>query len=379
MLKWNKLLLNDEDARAFDARIEPTAEQRDYLRDCRVKIREHVREGIRRASVTVLQLDREVSPRFRLQGSWSYLTCIQRAHGSQEMDLDYGVYLPVSVFEDHKPRVAAKAYFDLVEKLLEKLCLVEGWVLDRNNDKCIRLKVADWAHIDVPLYAAPEHIFLTIQERAAVLKAEYADFNAAFDLTESFWEEMDGIHLARRNGTWKPSDPAAVTRWWRDMMEEHGPQLRRVCRYIKAWRDLWWPTGGPSSVALMIAIARDFSARPRRDDLALEAAAERLVTALQGELREPGIDGGIEDFLGGLAAEERRDAVAKARELFNRLKLARSFGAHLHADAVVEIRARLGDRIPARPDWVDNDGGADVRAAAAVIVAPPAVKATESG
>ena len=33
-------------------------------------------------------------------------------------------------------------------------------------------------HIDVPLYAAPEHIFTTIVERVAVAKAEYADFDA---------------------------------------------------------------------------------------------------------------------------------------------------------------------------------------------------------
>lgn len=379
MLKWNKLLLNDGDLEAFDERIEPSVRQRDYLDGCRIKIREHLREGIRKASVSVLGLEHAVAPRFRLQGSCAYRTCIQRAHAHQEMDLDYGVYLPVSAFEDSRPRVAAKAYFELVESLLRRLCNAEGWTLDDSKDTCVRVKVSAWAHIDVPLYASPEHIFTTILERSAGAKADYADFDFGADLTESFWVTMDEIHLAERDGTWKKSDPAKVTRWWRALVEEHGEQLRRICRYVKAWRDFWWPTGGPSSVALMIAIARNFSGRPRRDDLALEDAAAQLALALGGELRERGIDFGKEDFLGGLSAEDKRLAVERAEQLAKRLKLVRSYGPNLRADAVVDIRKQLGDRIPARPDWLEADGSADVRAAAATIVASPVVRATESG
>lgn len=378
MLKWNKLLLNDGDAVTFDERIEPTTLQRDFLDACRIKIREHVREGVRRASVETLGLDREVSPRFRLQGSWSYRTCVQRAHSTQEMDLDYGIYLPVRVFEDRSPRLAARAYFDLVERLLDSLCKAEGWKLDTSKDTCIRVKVAPWAHIDVPLYAAPEHIFHTIQERTA-LSSDHAAFREAFELSEAFWAEMEGIHLARRDGTWKPSDPAAVTRWWRDLVDEHGEQLRRICRYIKAWRDHWWPEGGPSSVALMVAIARDFGLRPRRDDLALEAAAQHLSTALLGTLHEPGIDGGEEDFLKGLDAGQKREAADRAGQLAARLNLARHLGPHLRGEVIAEVRGQLGSRIPDRPDWVEVDGGADVRAVTAAIVPPPAVAATESG
>lgn len=379
MLKWNKLLLNDGDLAAFDERIEPSARQHDYLNACRIKIREHLREGIRKASLSVLGLDNAVAPRFRMQGSCAYRTCIQRAHTHQEMDLDYGVYLPVSAFEDRRPRVAAKAYFELVESLLRRLCQTEGWTLDDSKDTCVRLKVSTWAHIDVPLYAAPEHIFTTIVERAAVAKAEYADFDVGSDLTESFWVEMDEIHLAQRDGTWKPSDPAAVTRWWRTLVDEHGPQLRRICRYVKAWRDFWWPQGGPSSVALMIAIARDFSARPRRDDLALVDAAAQMALALRGELRERGIDLGKEDFLAGLSVEEKRVAAERADQLAKRLKLVLSYGPNLRTDAVADVRQQLGDRIPNRPDWLESDTSADVRAAAATIVAAPVVKATESG
>lgn len=378
MLKWNKLLLNDGDSEAFDERIEPTSAQRAYLDSCRTKIRDCIRDGIRRASVSVLGFAREVNPRFRLQGSWSYRTCVQKAHATQEMDLDYGVYLPVRVFEDRSPRVAAKAYFELVEKLLERLCEAESWTLDRSKDTCIRVKVARWAHIDVPLYAAPENLFVTIQENTAVLKAEHAEFREALDLAEKFWEEMEDIHLAKRDGSWKPSDPAAVTRWWREQVAGQ-EQLRRVCRYLKAWRDLWWPTGGPSSVALMIALAQGYQEHCRRDDMALEVAAEHLINALLGPLHEPGIDGGQEDFLKGLSLAERKEASERARVLASRLRLARGRSIGLRNDSLVELREQLGDRIADRPDWIEVDGGADVRSTPATIVPPPAVASTESG
>ena len=46
---------------------------------------------------------------------------------------------------------------------------------------------------------------------------------------------------------------------------------------------------------------------------------------------------------------------------------------------VADVRQQLGNRIPNKPDWLESDGSADVRAAAATIVSAPVVKATESG
>ncbi len=56
-------------------------------------------------------------------------------------------------------------------------------------------------------------------------------------MPEDFWAEMEDIHLAMRNGEWKKSDPEQVSKWFNDRVTEHGDQLRRVCRYLKAWRD----------------------------------------------------------------------------------------------------------------------------------------------
>jgi hypothetical protein len=393
MLKLNKLFLNDGDTRAFNGQIEPTDAQRDYLIDCKDKIRDHLYKGITQRSVEALGTDHSVSPRFRTQGSWAYRTCIQRAHLHQEMDWDFGVYLPVSVFEDQTPRIAAKAYFELVQLLLESLCQREGWRLNHDRPSCIRVQVGPGAHIDVPLYAAPEAEFESIRERAAALaKASSSAHDAQFlresvafgELVEPAWEDLQGIHLARRDGTWKKSDPEAVARWYNDRvlaLAPFGLQMRRACRYLKAWRDLVWPEGGPSSVALMVVTAQHFEgSNSRRDDLALEQAAKHLAGSAMKPLKETAIDGGEEDFFGELDNAARRVIATRAQELAAGISFARSLAYHRRHDAVEKLRSLLGVRIPDLFDWVETEGSeADVRATPASRVPPPLIKPTQAG
>lgn len=394
MLKLHKLFLNDGDERAFNEQIEPEDAQRIYLTDCKDKIRDHLFKGITQLSVEVLGTEHSVSPRFRTQGSWSYRTCIQRAHPHQEMDWDFGVYLPVGVFEDQTPKVAANAYFSLVQSLLESLCQREGWRLNHERQSCIRVQVGSGAHIDVPLYAAPEAEFELIRERAAALAqtsssahdAQYLRESVAFgELVEPAWEDLQAIHLARRDGTWKKSDPEAVARWYNDCvlaLAPFGSQMRRVCRYLKAWRDFWWPGDeAPSSVALMIATAQHFeSTNFRRDDLALEQAAKHLAGVVMQPLKEITIDGGEEDFFANLGGAARRIAATRANELASGIAFARSLAYHRRQDAVEKLRSLLGLRIPSLLDWVEVEASeADVRTTPAARVPPPLIKPTQAG
>ena len=126
MLKLNKLFYYGNDPRSFDQVIEPTDHQRKTLQDARTLIRDHLRAKIRHATKAELQMDRMVEPRFRTQGSWRYKTCIQPAQAPQEMDWDFGVYLPVTVWtEKGPPHEMAKTYFDLVERALADRCATQ--------------------------------------------------------------------------------------------------------------------------------------------------------------------------------------------------------------------------------------------------------------
>jgi hypothetical protein len=389
MLKLNRLLFSAAEEVFIDS-IEPTKAQREVLFNAKNDVREHLRPRIREATTKVLGMDKAVTPRFRTQGSWSYKTCVQPAwHPPQEMDWDFGVYLPVSVWEDGgPPHAMAKLYFQLVEGLLQDLCEEKRWQLYSGKDTCIRVKINAWAHIDIPLYAAPEGQFVQIVEKGAVDAARTLGAREALvanfgeeDFTLQEWEDMVDIMMATRVGEWKPSDPEEVSRWFLDRVEEHTEQLRRVCRYLKAWRDLQWKDGdGPTSVCIMIAVGQSFEPQRGRDDLALEKAARILATALKGDVREPAIAEGVEDFNKRLDAHGRRDASTRAETLASQIQAARLKASYLAGDAIEILRGQLGGRVPYRTDLVEPDGGEDaVRVIGADRVSRPVVKSTSAG
>jgi hypothetical protein len=385
MLKLNRLL-NTATAQTFHDAITPTTEQRAVLEGAKNRIRDYLRTEIHDATVSELGLAKAVTPRFRTQGSWNYGTCVQPAWPKcQQIDWDFGIYLPVSVWEiNGPPRAMAKRYFDLVERRLVKLCAQEGWRLLPGKDTCIRIEVASFAHIDLPLYAAPEHEFLLIQERL-IKAARFRRADSALTMDsaeEQEWEELKQIVLATRSGEWKSSDPEKVSKWFRDRLTEHNEQLQRVCRYLKAWRDFHWPgSDGPTSVCIMVAIADEFTLFKGRDDLALETAAGVLSLALGGEVRCDGIDRGEEDFNCRLSEEKKVEAVRRANELAAELKRARMLGSGLASarEAIEILTAQLGNRIPTAADLVDSDGGEDIRSIPARTVPPPAVRSTKAG
>ena len=392
MLKLNKLFYTSDEQGTFCDRLEPSEQKKKFLIDCKNEIRDHLRQKIRLATITVLGMEKAVSPRFRTQGSWSYRTCVHPPFSPpQEIDWDFGVYLPIKVWEENgPPHKMAKAYFVMVENLLADLCREKGWKLVSGKATCIRVQVANWAHIDIPLYAAPEQEFDKIMEKAALAARKSSSAYDAIGLSESaefgeiseqMWEDLDHIVMATRSGEWKSSDPEAVARWYNDRVQEHTEQLRRVCRYLKGWRDYHWQDGGgPTSVSIMIAVAQAFEPQRGRDDLALEKSANHLSVAILGELRERGIDDGVEDFNNRLSAEDKTLAAQKARELASALQQARAHAQHLKHHAIANLQKQFGDRIPNRTDLIDIDSGAEaIRATPAQRVIAPVVLATSAG
>ncbi|MBB6157391.1 hypothetical protein HDC30_004640 [Pseudomonas sp. JAI115] len=398
MLNLTKLFFSSADDIVFSDKIAPTDEQRDFLTQCRTKIREYLKPAIADATVAVLGMEKRVEPRFRTQGSWSYKTCIQPAHtDKQEIDLDYGVYLPVDVWQENGPPAAmAKKYFDLVETLLQVLCAQERWTLITGSDAkdtCIRIDVCSWAHIDIPLYAAPLEEFSKIVERTVALNNERRSMvfdsvngNESFEVLAKAiaqtWDDLDTIMLASRSGLWRASDPEDVAKWIRDQVVRFGDlgnQFLRVCRYAKAWRDFHWKSRGPTSISLMIAIAQSFEGKRGRDDIAFENAANALSTALSAEIREPGIDDGAEDF-NRLNEEERDEASSKAEDLAVALRRARGCQEYQKHQALQITLGQLGERISLNTNLIDVESATEiVRSSAPAVVPAPRVPNTSAG
>ena len=385
MLKLNRLF-STVTAPTFHDAITPNSEQRGVLESAKTTIRDFLRKEIHDATVSELGMPSPVTPRFRTQGSWSYGTCCQPAWpATQQIDWDFGIYLPVTVWETNgPPHAMAKLYFEFVEKRLEKLCRKMGWQLLSGKNTCIRVEVAPYAHIDLPLYAAPEREFERIYERLTKAERRRADSAVVTmdSAEEQDWADLRQVVLAQRSGEWKVSDPEEIARWFRDRLLEHTDQLQRVCMYLKAWRDFQYPAGnGPTSVGIMVAIAADYTVFRGRDDLALETAADLLSRAVRDPIRCEGVDRCDEDFNKRLSDGEKAEAARKAATLAAEVKRARLLPSGLLSaqEAIRILTAQLGERVPQDANQIDSDGGEDIRSVPPRRVPPPAVKSTQAG
>lgn len=190
-------------------------------------------------------------PRFMTQGSAGYKTQNAPCHPEQQIDYDIGCYFPFSEWEDEKPKTAAKEFFGEVDGILEKLSQSNNWTLDKSKNTCCRVIIENDIHIDIPLYSIPDDEFKTIAESIESRKS--FSVMDSIEPQEDSWDDFnfDKVLLAQREGDWIESDPRKVNLYFKDAFEKKGEQFRRLCRYLKAWRDFKWKSGGPSSIFLM--------------------------------------------------------------------------------------------------------------------------------
>jgi len=247
-------------------------EQSQWITSARVKIQEWLRQGI---SKKLKELENTiVEPRFMSQGSGVYKTRNKPCYvPPQQIDHDLGCYLPLSIAKEISaiPKIASSVFFTVVDDLLRELVRREEWIdIDTNKKTCSRVIVSNEIHIDVPLYAIPDTEFFTIRER---IDKSLACENFALVKAKliASWRNVDikKVLLAHREQNWIESDPRKLNIYFKKVFEQKGEQLRRICRYLKAWRDYQWKDGGPTSIYLMILANSLFDAEIDRDDIAM--------------------------------------------------------------------------------------------------------------
>lgn len=199
-----------------------------------------------------------LTPRFWTQGSFQYDTLNRPFQPGQEMDIDDGTYMPMPIFES-EPKIGHSLLVLLVDASLKSLVAENyGWKFEAKQT-CGRIKIeAEKTHIDVPMYAIPKDEFV---KKQVALKANRSLFESVnceandSDDTNSYEVDSENVNLALREGErkWVNSDPKIVEDWFNDSCGRIGKHLRKVCRFMKAWRDAQWDVGGPSSISLMAA------------------------------------------------------------------------------------------------------------------------------
>lgn len=348
------------------------------LRSARDQIRQALRTGLRQWSRWLRQDElfekslagpapAVLAPKFRMQGSFAYFTANEpEQKPPQEVDLDDGVFLPVSfrtLQGGRHPSVVSRGYFLAVERCVADLCRRSGWTLITDKPSCVRVQISRTAHIDLALYAIADEQFRQLEEAAT--KALSAQQRQAEqdnpELGEALYRNLsaDGIMLAHRDEGWKPSDPRKLEDWVKAAVDRHGAQLRRVWRYLKGWRDFQWEECRLASVALMAAAVTVFDRErgriaDNRDDLALRTVGDALPAVLAGRIDNPVVDGQRLDE--GWTVDDRKAYVQAARLLGSHLTLALEAA---DGEAAIEVlQTVFGTRIPNDAGLVREDAPA---------------------
>lgn len=213
----------------FHGRVALTFQKKESLRTSRDAIRDRIRRYFR----DDLRVE---APNFRGQGSYAMGTIVNPLDG--EFDIDDGVYLQ-HLDENECTNWAP----DTVHHWLVKA--TEGHTNEKPIDKrtCVRVRYAGQYHVDLPVYAK---------------------FNGGYMLAE------------KGARGWHYSDPKSVIDWFNGHVNQHGQQLRRMVRYLKAWADFPGRKGKmPSGLILTVLAAQNFHSN-KRDDVSLAETARTI-------------------------------------------------------------------------------------------------------
>jgi len=386
MADVSKLLFNTVDDPNFLDEITLTEHELKKLDEAKYLVRQHLRDTF--AALSKLHFGTRVTPRFFTQGSRAYRTLNRGAWmPPQQIDLDDGVYLPMSFMQStSRPSIASSAFFEVVDGALLALAKRENWKFDNSKPTCARLITSATAHVDVPMYAIPDKEFETLEKAAQQMGINLRNRR----LVEARWPAdtwdviPDGkVLLAHRKEDWMVSDPRKIHYWFLEAVQTYGEVLRRICRYLKAWRDFHGKEmDNVSSILLMTCVFMAFkklgSARvPSGEHAALLAIAKELPNYLAGEIRC--IPDPAQRLDAKMSDAERKKAIEIAKAFVGTLEttLDNCFSATL---AISNMQDVLGSRFPNRPDLVKvKTEPAVVFATPREIVPAPQVARSRSG
>ena len=183
-------------------------------------------------------------PQHCTQGSYALKTAIMPLD-NDEFDLDNGVYLRgYSTDQDDWP--ATQTVHTWVKEAVEKH--TSNSPIDKNT--CIRVVYEDKYHIDLPMYIMGE--------------------NSAGDSI---------AYLAHKSKGWIESDPKAFTAWFQGYVNENGQEIRRMVKYLKAWKD--YKNIDIKGMAITILVCNNFCVTEKRDDLSLLDTVTNIIDSLE--------------------------------------------------------------------------------------------------
>ena len=372
----------------FEQQISLSPSDKSDLMAARTMLRNFLRTELpkRFAAARLDSSGKRVAPKFITQGSYAYRLINAPAFPPrQQADLDDGIYVPLSFCEDTgSPKAVSRLLIEMVETAITELAKSRKWHVVTDNPNCTRIVVAEDKHIDVPLYSIPDDDFSSIAQEQYLLAKSALTFDEYFrdEALDDRWELMPPkVRLAHKTLGWVDSDPRPIKEWIERQVLLKSEQLRRLMRYLKAWRDAQaWPNGDPKSLLLMALVDAALDRRIEgRDDLALIKVCERIPELLQESVSIPVIP--EQDLAKQLDQDGIRSTLVKRIGLLRTTLSDCVSGRHTPTSACETLRQQFGTRFPNRPDRIRVESPEDTVHAIAPrrIVAAPIVGRREAG
>lgn len=302
----------------FNKNIKLTPTRKEDLVGSRNAIKDKIKKYFRE------EKSRELQPKFHAQGSFEMNTTVNpipeydnEGNKLLKYDLDYGVYFFEK--ENQNNRKSIDTWHSWVYNA------VENHTNTRPQQKttCVRVYFSDGHHIDLPIY--------------------YKKGNGKPE-------------LAHRKKSWLISNPVEFTEWFNNEAKKD-QQLRRIVRYLKAWKNYRQIKNThlklPSGFALTILATNNFTPN-RSDDVAFMNTVKAIRDKLNRrfECLRPTTPKG-ENVFGDYSTSRENDFMNTLNALLNNCLKAHSESNFRKASEY--MRKEFGDRFPLGEDATDNE------------------------
>ncbi|MCI5165804.1 MAG: hypothetical protein D3903_06840 [Candidatus Electrothrix sp. GM3_4] len=266
---------------------------------------------------------KELPPKFWGQGSFEMKTIINPIPKKDdndntilEYDLDYGVYFIEKENENNKRSITT--WHDWVYSSVK----YHTNTLPEKKNTCIRVIYDDGHHIDLPIY----------------------------------YKDGKSIELAHKTKGWTTSDPKEFYEWFNNQAK-NDQQLRRIVRYLKAWKNYRENNNSylqlPSGFALTILATENFCSSDD-DDKAFRDTVQKIKNSLDLSFicLRPTTPRG-EDLFANYSETKKNDFLTSLDQLItacNKAKDEKNF-----KKASEYLRKQFGERFPLGADESEKD------------------------
>ena len=160
------------------------------------------------------------------------------------------------------------------------------------------------------------------------------------------------LFRSHKSKGWIESDPKAFTAWFQGYVNENGQEIRRMVKYLKAWKD--YKNIDIKGMAITILVCNNFSVTEKRDDLSLLDTVTNIIDSLEDSFHcyKP-VTPTDEDLFADVSETSKNEILKGLNNLKKKLDAAINEKSN-EKDATDILQKVFGERFPTGED-ADKD------------------------